>query len=626
MASVAICPHCYLQLIVPNGVERDALVECPTCAKEFDLGQAVLREIPEVVRVERARVAESEAKQVAAEVEAEIKADVIKEIQAKIEAEIAANGLHTGVREVLSLESPEAEGKRLADTVRRPDAEISAWFRQNETVPELPPVAVADVEVDVEAEITETRAAADVAEVAEVIEIDRIVERIEEEAKVTPEPVESRPTAVTLADLLPPRGQSEEPLPGPSFDLPNVPLTPDNGATIEIDPSMSFGPAAETEFELDDVDFESLPAGDVAAAEDAVYSEPNFREPVLASQAEEPFAMPTLPRTRKKPSVVRGFVKIALGGVVGLSLGYFLLLYLLGPPGDIFQLAQYMPSAVLPTALQPTPTNVAEATEAPTQPLNATAEEPVKEIANEETESKNVPAGYVEEANSAPAPPANDAASEDDRYGRTPSPLEEPAAAPIASISPLPLSGPTYTIEQLTAALDASEQAKSGLVTGDLSDAAVRRTKGMSYAKLCDLAHALVFRDRSAPSDQSAELKQRADHLFGEVLSDARVRDEVNRIAAIWIDSPHRSHGGVFLAGKLSGGQIAGDVYEYQLATANGGTLALVMQEPLDPLVDGSNHPLGIVGTIVDKPVEQITGYHGTAPRAIWVESAIPLE
>ena len=60
--------------------------------------------------------------------------------------------------------------------------------------------------------------------------------------------------------------------------------------------------------------------------------------------------------------------------------------------------------------------------------------------------------------------------------------------------TPLPLRGPTFTVEQLATALEAGEQAKSGLVTGDLSDAAVRRTKGMSYAKLCDLAEALTFR------------------------------------------------------------------------------------------------------------------------------------
>ena len=107
-----------------------------------------------------------------------------------------------------------------------------------------------------------------------------------------------------------------------------------------------------------------------------------------------------------------------------------------------------------------------------------------------------MPAGYVEET---PAPAENQRQlptnrRDDDRYGSEPSPLDEPAAEPIAdvtsttAVAPLPLRGPTFTVEQLATALEAGKAAQAGLVTGDLSDASVRRTKGMSYAKLCDLA------------------------------------------------------------------------------------------------------------------------------------------
>jgi hypothetical protein len=661
MASVAICPHCYLQLIVPDGVERDALVECPTCAKEFDLGQAVLRDIPAVVRVERARVAESEAKQVAAAVEAQIETDAIQEIQARIEAEIAENGLHAGVRELSPRESTETYSERLAaDTVRRPDTERSAWFRQRETVPDVPetaPMTADDGGSDAdgdgdggddadEAKPEQTQAADEVVEVAEFIEVEIAeetaaialeevdAEQVDaEQADAEPEPAEVRPSAVTLADLLPQQRQPEESelesesLPGPSFDLPNVRLTPDNGATIEFESGMSFGPAAETEFELDGVDFESMPDEQVDAAEAAVYVEPGLQEPEPVVGPSEPFVLPKLPRTKKKRSVVRTLVGLATSSVVGLTLGYLALLYLRGPELDFLHVAQYMPSAILPNAFHSEPTQLAQATEPPAPSVEAAAE--VEAVADE-VESENVPASYVEESPAAPVP-LSTIVADDDRYGGasspSPSPLEEPAATPITTAAaPLPLRGPTYSIEQLQTALDAGEQAKSGLVTGDLSDAAVRRTKGMSYAKLCDLAQALVFLDRSSATDRNEELKQQANGLFGEILADARVRDEVNRIASIWIVSPHRRHGGVFLSGKLGGGQIAGDVYEYQLADAKGDTMVLLMQEPLDPLVDGTNLPLGIVGTIVDQPAEEIDGYRGTASRAIWVDSTIPLE
>ena len=41
------------------------------------------------------------------------------------------------------------------------------------------------------------------------------------------------------------------------------------------------------------------------------------------------------------------------------------------------------------------------------------------------------------------------------------------------------------------------------------------------------------------------------------------------------------------------------------------------MHEPLDPLVDGSDHPLGIVGTIVENPADANRGlsWHGSSVR-----------
>ena len=76
----------------------------------------------------------------------------------------------------------------------------------------------------------------------------------------------------------------------------------------------------------------------------------------------------------------------------------------------------------------------------------------------------------------------------------------------------------------------------------------------------------------------------------------------------------------------MSGGQIAGDVYEYELTTDAGDKLTLLMQEPLDPSVEGSHHPIGVVGSISDDPAKDISGYNGPAKRAVWVTRTIPLD
>jgi hypothetical protein len=243
-----------------------------------------------------------------------------------------------------------------------------------------------------------------------------------------------------------------------------------------------------------------------------------------------------------------------------------------------------------------------------------------------------VPAGYVEETVAPAALATTDEPADDDRYGTEPSPLEEePAAAPIADDYPGPpaarlLHGPLFTVEQLATALEAGKTAQERLMTGDLSDESVRRTKGMSYAKLCDLAEALTFVDRTAPSVESEDAIDGADRLFRETLADSHTRDEVAKIAPIWTNSPHRGHGGIFLAGSVSGGQIEGDVYQYELSFDGDKKLTLLMPEPLGPAVESSGHPVGIVGSIVDNPAAQISGYTGTAERVIWVARAIPLD
>ena len=223
-----------------------------------------------------------------------------------------------------------------------------------------------------------------------------------------------------------------EPALGPSFDLPNVPLTPNNGATIEIDPSMTFGPAAETEFELEDVDFAATPNGGEEFTEETVAKEdePVFSEPAVAAAPAAPFVLPGIPRARKKRSVVRTLIGTALGGVIGLAIGYFVLLHLLGPDGDLLKVAQYLPDAVLPASLKSSPAQVVHTPAAPAPAVEAT-ESPTSE------ESAAVPAGYVEESPATDEPLASDEPATDDRYGEKqnsaePSLLDEPAAEPIA--------------------------------------------------------------------------------------------------------------------------------------------------------------------------------------------------
>lgn len=685
MASVAICPHCYLQLVVPDGVEPDERVECPTCAKEFGLDQAVLRPIPEIVRCSQTAPAVTPVADLGDVVEGideivieekivelpqavergsdDEAARYVEEIKARIESELAAGGLPPGSGTSLSLATPEPSLKpvELEESIPAADAaeDPLAAFRNAKTVAEF---SAFSNEIEQPDEISFDLEVDGVAERADEL-IANVEETDEAADELASEPIESRvpqPTVRTLADWMQPREElpKEEPIPeplaaeieaeveevaeeveaalGPSFDLPNVPLVPNNGATVEFDQNMSFGPAGETEFELDDVNFESVsaeePMTNEFSEEVAEESEPVFPESKGEMPA-APFVLPGVSRQRKKRSVVRVLVGTALGGVVGILAAGYILLWLLGPDGDLLHIAKYIPSAALPKSFQASAPIVA--VNRPVTPSEETAPA-TTEVASDEgaakvDESANVPAGYVEET------PADSGVvatteSDDDRYGTEPAPLDEPAAKPIEQVTPLaaapaaPLQGPTFTVDELAKKLEAGKAAQAGLLDGDLSDAAVRRTKGASYEKLAELAEALTFVDTASPSIESEDATNGAVQVFNEVFSNLHTRDEIARIVSVWIPSSHRKNSGVFVAGTAQGGQIAGEVYEYQISTEAGGKLTLLSREPLESSLADSSRPIGFVGAIVDHPVENVTGYQGTAERAIWLTRAIPLD
>ncbi len=348
--------------------------------------------------------------------------DVIEQIKAQIDSEIAANRLPPGTSTMLPLELPpdEALSDEIGEHLLDRDEDRPDDFSHRDTVPELP---------SVEELLTEASEATE--EPSESAAAEDVVSAVDDHADAAgaesaSEPLEERatqPTVRTLSDWMPPSREIEpkrdEPdeladVPGPSFDLPNVPLTPNNGPTVEFDPDMSVGPAAESEFALDDVDFDAMsdeaaPVDEEAADEPSVAVEetidaveesaPVFQEPTHGALPATPFVLPGVPPVRKKRSVVRTLVGTALGGVVGTLAALYILLFLLGPGGDLLHVAPYLPSAMLPASFSHKTTQVADATNPAPAPQKTNTEPADTAV---DGESTNVQAGYVADA----TPPA----------------------------------------------------------------------------------------------------------------------------------------------------------------------------------------------------------------------------
>jgi hypothetical protein len=735
MASVAICPHCFLQLAVPDQAAPGAEIECPSCHTEFGLEKATVRAIPEgVVR----------GKAIPATEEPEKKSPPTVKIATFDSKLIDADSTEETAPHVISLaDRTLAETEALAKSGTHADAEIAAWFRSEETVAEVGPLVVgakpaADgVAEDIDENDETLDASGDEPIGDEDIQDDGIEDDavtnaedptpMDERDEAPPSPASKvtladwqalRPDAITRGTDRPMAMEHEAPevseatsdesheieldessveveLPGPSFDLPDVPLTlgAENGATVEFGSEQFNEMAAGADFELDDVDLDgpdnSWMKDDFNAAGDAhepahdanaqtVADVGLFDQQLRDSSYEEslqhageepgteryehstssvddgrnefrdelPAALPPDRGARRKRSGLRTLVGAVAGAPVGLAIGYYLFLLYFGPRGDFLELAKHIPTRLLPSSFGSVARDNNSSTATPSEGAIAARPQPVEETPAEPAakDSGNIPASYV-----TPVKPAAEqsAAGDDDRYGK-----KTPAAAgksddvtPIAETahdeprsfnapSANALSGdeahfigaPLYTAAEFAATLAKAQKAEAGLVDGDLSDPAVRKVKGFSYKELCDLAEVTTYCDDPSDADHLNAMRHDAEELFQKALAAPHTREEVAQIAAIWIDSTYRKHGGIFLAGTVQGGDIVGDAYEYQLNTGSGVEMKLLSPRPLDAHVIAAGHVVGIVGSIVDNPARKISGYSGNSPRVIWVRDALPLE
>jgi hypothetical protein len=403
---------------------------------------------------------------------------------------------------------------------------------------------------------------------------------------------------------------------------------------------------------------ESPPANEFAAVDNAA----DESEDGL-SDAPPAFAFPTefTPGSaiargarRRKRSPVRLLVMILLGGMIGVAGGYYALLWIRGPSLDFLNVAPYLPQAMLPASFKPREQQLAVQTppSAPPKVETAQADEPDESAplatdppANTADETPEMQASYTttEEPAAEPAP------QQDDRYAvdaSEPAPLDvqplETDTAADAGLTDVTVDGetsappadearianaPTFTADELSAALEEAKKAQPALVSGNLADSKeVARAKGYSYSMLADLAQKATFAEVSAPSGTTDPLQQAVEELFRQTLSDQHARSEVALIFPKWLASRNRKHGGVFFAANIAGSENKGSVTEYRAELDGGESIAVLVPAAAAEQLAQSSRPMAVVGWVVDKPAEQVSGYTGNAPQAIWASKLIALD
>lgn len=211
-------------------------------------------------------------------------------------------------------------------------------------------------------------------------------------------------------------------------------------------------------------------------------------------------------------------------------------------------------------------------------------------------------------------------------------PLAEPAefsappAAPVkeasAGESIQIKNAPSFTSAELAAAVATGKDVIAGLVHGNLADGnEVARAKGASYLLLADLAQKTAFIDPHA--NEAARLQGDAAEVFRSALAEPRTREEVAQIVPKWLVSTKRTHGGVFFAGTFARAEIKGSVAESTVDMGSNQSVPVLLSPAL---VDGAKgSPVAIIGWVVDQPAENVSGYSGSTPQAVYAAKVIPL-
>jgi hypothetical protein len=387
-------------------------------------------------------------------------------------------------------------------------------------------------------------------------------------------------------------------------------------------------------------DFQNEPSDTFEPSNQQAISEADRTQPAVDRPDDIPFSIQLVNKQRRKRPLARTLLMSAVGAVIGLSLGYYALLWIRGPQLDFLDLARYLPKAALPASFRPA---VKQSPIAPPSTMvdDLAASEKVVAPASQQpiapTDSAEQPATYT-----SPAEPPKTVSADDDRYGAPttkndagslePAPLEAPAATPLAT-NPPPAepvrvaNAPSFGEADVTAALKNASEAEPVLAKGSWTESAeVAQAKGKSYMALADLAQKATFVETTGASADATKLQQQADEFFKRALSDAHLRNEVAQMVPRWLNHPKRPQNGVFLAGNVTRGETKGSVVEYSIELAGGPTVAVLVPASGEQPVEAPGRPAVVAGLIVDQPAEAVAGYTGSAPQAVFAKKLIPLD
>jgi hypothetical protein len=568
MPSIAICPRCTSHLGLPAGADSAAQVQCPICEVEFSLATVSPRELPQ------ARLVESVAKVDDAE--------------------------HT---EAGASPSPQERLSRLL----RSSASWTSPTPLEEAKPDLP-------------------------EVGDDASYDRAYQDADPElARQQTAPQQTQPASSRLDQLLSDLIKNPaEPIPVPTARVEPREVAATNDAD-RASFSATLGHDFETDFADSSADQEAGADEKDAEEEQVVVSSSG----VTATGEGIPLDLRTAPRRKRRPAGVRTLVGVIGGGVLGIALGAYGLLWLQGPNGDFLGLAKWLPPAMLPSSMSSmanveTDDDVSVASQADDAPDGASMPQADENLLSTDSDEQGMAPGAAATLPNDNQPPRLDPevmqATAEEPVADAPT-----AAAPTVAPAPAastPTAWPTtpivgdlrnvklYSVAELGELLEDADAAHRQFLAGDLTKQQSWATMGPAYMAIAALAERYTLTDPSAYGNELITKQLAAKNIFRGTLGDPARRTDLATIAARWLQHERRQNQGVVLIGRVRDLQPNGKWTQYTIDVPLGeGTVAATVL--MDRISFTTGDEVAVVGAILQKPLQRLTGYQGEAAEVV---------
>lgn len=462
------------------------------------------------------------------------------------------------------------------------------------------------------------------------------------------------PLAIVVEAAAPPGEvvETEGPQYSPADDVLGATLATTHGELPQDSAGLQASPAAATEAAMSadaaqqDLPVTETPPGGAADQTEAAGTGDHAFEPQIS-------AMRVSPRVRRQTSplaMLGQLVGMALGGVLGLAIGYWVLLWIGGPQSDFLELRPKLPRWLLPPVRRHDAAvhvplakeeqdnrvperNFIDLAAWPSPTGAAAVQEPTADAGN----SMSLQSVPTESAVDEPAP------LETNQALRDPS-ASSPKILPAGYLGPREFKLRTAAelqaaIEQTDLALrcprcqmpgavrlvsfeSAADSRPGGAALASPCDACrgkpVLHLGTAGFEQLCELGEAVTFVQFGGNDVERERLRDAVETVLMAIGNQRDKRETIGRLSGAWLEQSGRQTNGIVIAGTVEDARPQGDLFAIRIMLMSCGKhIEVVSRQPPEPALSRRDHVV-MLGSIVDCPEDNLVGYAGEASQVIW--------